>query len=168
MSEKQIRKLIDEKLKENMERAEKLKQTTLISYIQTIRKNELSIKSIKKDVDKLARDLLEDLKKIDGWEVMIQTCVEHYNSFPDKFFGWCTVDIGQCDENGVEVQFLKSYMNDPEEHVVLTIGLNESLEEQVERMKKKIEEIEERKLSEIERRELELFQLLKKKYGDTV
>ena len=61
-----------------------------------------------KTIDRLGRELLEELRQIRGWESMILHCKDHYEQYPDQFFGWCEV-----------------------EYTVLTIRLDMELAEQV-------------------------------------
>ena len=47
------------------------------------------IQSNIKTIDRLGRELLEELRLIRGWETMILHCKDHYEQYPDQFFELC-------------------------------------------------------------------------------
>lgn len=81
-------------------------------------------------IDTLGRDLLEELRKIVGWEIMIDKCKDHYKQYPNEFFKWCSVDYSYSEK---VIRFIKNYRDDDDDYVVLTIRLDIGLEEQVKR-----------------------------------
>lgn len=112
-----------------------------------------------KRIDREARELLSELRKVNGWECMIKECEEHYAKYPDEFFDWCSVT--HTDDS---VQFVKGY-SDGEEYVVLEISFRKSLKDQVHDRMDYLEE--QRKKEADEERERDLIQLerIRKKYG---
>lgn len=80
-----------------------------------------------KTIDRLGRELLEELRQIRGWESMILHCKDHYEQYPDQFFGWCEVEYSYAEPI---IKFVKGYSND-DEYTVLTIRLDMELAEQV-------------------------------------
>lgn len=76
-------------------------------------------------IDREARELLSELRKVKGWECMIKKCEEHYAKCPDEFFDWCSVT--HTDD---AVQFVKGYSDD-REYEVLEISFRKSLKDQV-------------------------------------
>jgi hypothetical protein len=85
-------------------RASLLKQVDNLSYI----------------IEMWSRNLLDDLRSIDGWEAMIEERREEYERYPDKFFSWCEVNT-----HGHTVTFVRR------DDTVLTIDLEKPLKEQV-------------------------------------
>ena len=106
-----------------------------------------------------ARELLDELRKLDNWEVMIECCEEHYERFPDQFFDWCHVEF---DKN--EVSFVKNYSGDYDDYYVLTIDLTKPLEEQIKERQEKIKKDEEKEKEKIRAKELAELNRLKEKY----
>lgn len=88
-----------------------------------------------KTIDRLGRELLEELKLIRGWEVMIDQCKDHYEEYPNEFFRWCSVDYSYSENL---IRFIKTYSNVDEEYIVLTIRLDMNLAEQVIRRAKEL------------------------------
>ena len=80
-----------------------------------------------KAIDRLGRELLEELRQIRGWESMILNCKDHYKQYPDQFFGWCEVEYSYAEPI---IKFVKGYSNG-DEYTVLTIRLDMELGEQV-------------------------------------
>ena len=80
-----------------------------------------------KAIDRLGRELLEELRQIRGWESMILHCKDHYEQYPDQFFGWCGVEYSYTEP---VIKFVKGYSNG-DEYIVLTIRLDIGLAEQV-------------------------------------
>lgn len=85
------------------------------------------IQSNIKAIDRLGRELLEELRQIRGWESMILHCKDHYELYPDQFFGWCKVKYSYAEPI---IEFVKGYSNG-DEYTVLTIRLDMELVEQV-------------------------------------
>lgn len=110
-------------------------------------------------IDREARELLSELRKVKGWECMIKECEEHYAEYPDKFFDWCSVT--HTDD---AVQFVKGYSND-DEYEVLEISFRKSLKDQVRDRQDYL--AEQREKQETEEREKDLMQLerIRAKYG---
>ena len=121
------------------------------------------LKKIDLGIDICAKSLVDELRKIEGWEAMLQSCEEHYRRCPDEFFGWCKVCYGYNGQYAF-VQFYKGYCGDCDEYLVLHINLNESLEEQVEKAKIRKEEQERILRREEEERERAELERLKAKY----
>lgn len=80
-----------------------------------------------KTIDRLGRELLEELRQIRGWESMILHCKDHYEQYPNQFFRWCDVEYS-CAEP--IIKFVKGYSNG-DKYTVLTIRLDMELVEQV-------------------------------------
>lgn len=80
-----------------------------------------------KAIDRLGRELLEELRQIRGWESMILHCMDHYEQCPDQFFEWCEVKYSYAEPI---IKFVKGYSNG-DEYTVLTIRLDMGLAEQV-------------------------------------
>ena len=85
------------------------------------------IQSNIKAIDKLGRELLEELRQIRGWESMILHCKDHYEQYPDLFFRWCEVEYSY--EEPV-IKFVKGYSNG-DKYTVLTIRLDMNIKDQV-------------------------------------
>lgn len=83
------------------------------------------IVQMRKEIDLEARELLNELRKIKGWECMIKECEYHYSKYPDEFFDWCSVT-----HTNDAVQFVKGYSNG-DEYEVLEINFRKSLKDQV-------------------------------------
>ena len=135
-------------------------QEQLLTNIGDAYKLKIALSDKTKEIEALAYKLLGELKKIDGWEILIQQCKSHYEEYPHDFFRWCYVTY---DSNSVD--FNKAYLNG-DDFIVLTINLSEDLKTQVERVKGLIAKKESNELSEIERREREELKRLKEKYGE--
>lgn len=135
-------------------------QENLLTNIGDAYKLKIALSDKTKEIEALAYKLLEELKKIDGWEILIQHCKSHYEEYPNDFFRWCYVTYGSN-----SVDFNKAYTNG-DDFIVLTINLSEDLKTQVERVKGLVAKKESDELSEIERREREELKRLKEKYGE--
>lgn len=135
-------------------------QEQILTNIGDAYKLKIALSDKTKEIEALAYKLLEELKKIDGWEVLFQHCKGHYEKYPNDFFSWCYVTY---DSNSVD--FNKAYSNG-DDYIVLTINLSEDLKTQVERVKGLVAEKEADELSEIEKREREELKRLKEKYGE--
>jgi small-conductance mechanosensitive channel len=85
------------------------------------------IQSNIKAIDRLGRELLEELRQIRGWENMILHCKDHYEQYPDQFFEWCYVEYSYAEPI---IKFVKRYPSD-NKYTVLTIRLDMELAEQV-------------------------------------
>jgi len=106
-----------------------------------------------------ARELLNELRKLDNWEVMIDECKDHYERFPDEFFDWCHVEF---EKN--KVYFVKNYSDDDDDYYVLTIDLSKPLEDQIKEKQEKIKKDEEKEKEKIKAKELAELNRLKEKY----
>lgn len=117
------------------------------------------LSDVRKSIDHEARELLNELRKVNGWECMIKNYEEHYAKYPDKFFDWCSVSHT---ENAV--QFYKKYAFE-DGYEVLEISFRKSLKEQVRERMDYLEE--QKKKKEMEERENDYIELerIKKKYG---
>lgn len=135
-------------------------QERLLTNIGDAYKLQIALSDKTKEIEALAYKLLEELKKIDGWEVLFQHCKSHYEKYPNDFFRWCYVTY---DSNSVD--FNKAYING-DDFIVLTINLSDDLKTQVERVKGLVAKKESDELLEIERREREELKRLKEKYGE--
>ena len=135
-------------------------QEKLLTEIGEIYKLKIALSDKTKEIEALAYKLLEELKKIDGWEILFQHCKDHYEKYPNDFFSWCYVTYGSN-----SVDFNKAYSNG-DDLIVLTINLSDDLKTQVERVKGLVAEKEADELSEIEQREREELKRLKEKYGE--
>lgn len=103
-----------------------------------------SMYDCKDKIKSLGRQLLCELRKIDGWESMIQSCYEHYQQYPDKFFDWCEVELF----NNNIITFEKGYVGDSDSYIVLKIRTDIPLEQQVADAVKNKRDIEESKNKE--------------------
>ena len=83
-------------------------------------------------IDRLGRELLEELQLINGWEIMIDKCKDHYEQYKSEFFKWCSVEYSYSESI---IKFIKNYHDDDDDYVVLTIRLDMELVEQVRRAK---------------------------------
>ena len=110
-------------------------------------------------IDREARELLSELRKVKGWECMIKECEEHYAKYPDKFFDWCSVT--HTDD---AVQFVKGYSND-DEYEVLEISFRKSLKDQVRDRMEYLAEQREKEATEERERDLMQLERIRKKYG---
>ena len=117
----------------------------------------------KKAIAVKARELLNELRKLDNWEVLIDCCKEHYKQFPDEFFGWCHVEF---DNN--KVYFVKGYRDDDDDYYVLTIDLSKPLKEQIKERQEEIKKDEEKEAEKIRAKELAELNRLKEKYEKEV
>ena len=135
-------------------------QEQLLTNIGDAYKLKIALSDKTKEIEALAYKLLGELKKIDGWEVLIQHCKDHYEMYPNDFFSWCYVTFGSN-----SVDFNKAYSNG-DDFIVLTINLSDDLKIQVERVKGLNAKKESDELSEIERRERAELKRLKEKYGE--
>lgn len=135
-------------------------QEQLLTSIGDAYKLKIALSDKTKEIEALAYKLLEELKKIDGWEVLFQHCKSHYEKYPNDFFKWCYVTYDSS-----SVDFNKAYLNG-DDFIVLTINLSEDLQKQVERVKKLVRKKSDDELKEIERQELAELKRLKEKYGE--
>ena len=135
-------------------------QEQLLTNIGDAYKLKIALSDKTKEIEALAYKLLGELKKIDGWETLIQHCKGHYEKYPNDFFSWCYVTYGSN-----SVDFNKAYSNG-DDFIVLTINLSDDLKTQVERVKGLVAKKEADELLEIERREREELKRLKEKYGE--
>lgn len=110
-------------------------------------------------IDREARELLSELRKVKGWECMIKECEEHYTKYPDEFFDWCSVT--HTDD---AVQFVKGYSDDGE-YEVLEISFSKSLKDQVRDRMDYLAEQREKKATEERERDLKQLERIRKKYG---
>ena len=135
-------------------------QENILTSIGEAYKLKIALNDKEKEIEALAYKLLEELKKIDGWEILFQHCKDHYEEYPNDFFRWCYVTY---DSNSVD--FNKTYTNG-DDFIVLTINLSEDLQKQVEKVKKLVRLKSDDELKEIERRERAELKRLKEKYGE--
>jgi hypothetical protein len=133
-------------------------QEKLLTEIGESYKLRIALNDKTKEIEALAYKLLDELKKVEGWEVLIQHCKDHYEKYPNDFFSWCYVTYGSN-----SVDFNKAYSNG-DDFIVLTINLTEDPKTQVERVKGLVAKKESDELSEIERRERAELKRLKAKY----
>ena len=133
-------------------------QKKTLRLISECSKMQSQISSHEREIERLGRDILEKLKQIDGWDVMIQHCRPHYEEFPKEFFGWCVMEY-----TSDSISFVKDYSNG-DEYTVLEIDLNKSLESQVAEAKKRKFDEEEAERKEIEEKERAELERLKNKY----
>ena len=110
-------------------------------------------------IEREARELLRELRKVKGWECMIKECEEHYAKYPDKFFGWCSVT--HTDD---AVQFVKGYY-DGGEYEVLEISFRKSLKDQVRDRMDYLAKQREKEATEERERDLIQLERIRKKYG---
>ena len=106
----------------------------------------------KNNIETAGKQLVKELQKIPEWEYMILSCYDHYKKYPSEFFDWCEYSFDEedydYDENDTrDMLYVKKYYSgDPSGLVVLKIDLNIPLEDQV---KKRLEEIDDRKNREL-------------------
>ena len=110
-------------------------------------------------IDREARELLSELRKVKGWECMIKECGEHYAKYPDNFFDWCSVT--HTDD---AVQFVKGYSDDGE-YDVLEISFRKSMKDQVSDRMDYLAEQREKDATEERERDLKQLERIRKKYG---
>lgn len=134
------------------------------NYYKEIRELSSKIDDLEENINKEAYKILDELKKIDGWECMIESCQWHYEQYPDEFFNWCDPVVYGNVENP-ELIFKKGYCGD-DDYDVLTINLNIPLEKQVNDKLEDIRKVEEKKQKEKEDKEYKEYLKLKKKYGE--
>lgn len=126
-------------------------QDKLIADVKDYALHKKGMRDAGERIDKEARELLSELRKVKGWECMIKECGEHYAKYPDNFFDWCSVT--HTDD---AVQFVKGYADDGE-YEVLEISFRKSLKDQVrDRMDYLTEQ---RHRQETEERQKEYYQI---------
>lgn len=112
-----------------------------------------------KKIEHEARELLNELRKVKGWECMIKACEEHYNKYTEEFFDWCSITHTKD-----AVQFVKGYSNG-DEYEVLEISFKKSLKDQVrDRMDYLAKQTEKEKTEEREK-DLKQLERIVKKYN---
>ena len=135
------------------------RQTQLLNLIERHKCLKNKIHDIKQEINNIGRDLLEELRKIDGWENMIEHCKEHYLECPDVFFGWCEVK-----HTTDSIYFEKGYSNDDDEYKVLEINLVKPLEIQVQESIQNNQKLKQKEEDSIREKELAELKRLKEKY----
>ena len=146
---------------ENKGNANELMNKVVNSY-KSVRELNDKIDSIEDNMKVDAFKILDELKKIDGWEVMIESCRGHYEQYPNEFFSWCEPVVrGTADHP--ELVFKKGYSND-DTYDVLTIDLNIPLEEQVANKLAEIKKSEQSELEKKRKKEYNEYLRLKKKF----
>lgn len=131
------------------------------SYTKT-RKLEKEIAIIEFDMKVKSYMILDELKKIEGWEELIDSCRGHYEQYPDEFFGWCEpVVLGtvECPE----LAFKKGY-SDGSDYFVIRLDLNKPLSEQVEERLESIRKSELEEDDKKRKKEYNEYLRLKKKF----
>jgi len=131
------------------------------SYSKT-RKLKEEIAIIEHDMRVKSYMILDELKKIEGWEELIVSCRGHYEQYPDEFFGWCEPVVLGTTENP-ELAFKKGY-SDGCDYFVIRLDLNKPLSEQVE---ERLESIRKSELAEEDKKrkkEYNEYMRLKKKF----
>lgn len=134
-------------------------QDKLSADVKDYARYEKMIAEIGERIDREARELLSELRKVKGWECMIKECEAHYAKYPDKFFDWCSVT--HTDD---AVQFVKGYSND-DEYEVLEISFRKSLKDQVRDQMDYLAEQREKEATEERERDLIQLERIRKKYG---
>lgn len=146
---------------ENKGNANELMNKVVSSY-KSVRELNDKIYSIEDDMKVDAFKILDELKKIDGWEVMIESCRGHYEQYPNEFFSWCEPVVYGTTDNPMLV-FEKGYSGD-DTYDVLTIDLNTPLDEQVNRKLDEIKKSEQKELEKKRKKEYNEYLRLKKKF----
>jgi hypothetical protein len=131
------------------------------SYSKT-RKLKKEIGIIEKDMMVKSFMILDELKKIEGWEELIDECKGHYEQYPDEFFGWCEPVVLGTTENP-ELAFRKGY-SDGSDYFVMRLDLNKPLSEQVEERLESIRKRELEKDDKKRKKEYNEYMRLKKKF----
>lgn len=131
------------------------------SYSKT-RKLEKEIAIIERDMKVKSFMILDELKKIEGWEELIDSCRGHYEQYPDEFFGWCEPVVLGTTENP-ELAFKKGY-SDGSDYFVIRLDLNKPLSEQVEERLESIRKKEESDNEKKKKKEYNEYLRLKKKF----
>lgn len=131
------------------------------SYSKT-RKLEKEIAIIEYDMRVKSYMILDELKKIEGWEELIDSCRGHYEQYPEDFFGWCEPVVLGTTENP-ELAFRKGY-SDGSDYFVIRLDLNKPLSEQVEERLENIRKREMEKDDKKRKKEYNEYMRLKKKF----
>ena len=131
------------------------------SYSKT-RKLKKEIAIIEKDMRVKSFMILDELKKIERWEELIDSCRWHYEQYPDEFFGWCEPVILGTAENP-ELAFRKGY-SDGSDYFVIRLDLNKPLEKQVADRLESIRKKEESDKEKKKKKEYNEYLRLKKKF----
>lgn len=131
------------------------------SYSKT-RKLEKEIGIIEKDMRVKSFMILDELKKIEGWEELIDECKGHYEQYPEEFFGWCEPVVLGTTENP-ELLFKKGY-SDGSDYFVMRLDLNKPLEKQVSDRLESIRKKEESDKEKKKKKEYNEYLRLKKKF----
>ncbi len=103
------------------------------------------------NVETAGKQLVKELQKIPDWDCMMLSCYDHYKKYPSEFFDWCKYSFEYDDFDGTDdekdILYVKKYYSgDPSGLVVLRLDLKLPLEDQV---KKRLEDIEDRKNREL-------------------
>lgn len=137
-----------------------LTQEKLLNEIRESCNLRIALNDKEKEIESLSDILLDDLKKVKGWECLIQCCKEQYEQGPDDFFRQCYIT-----HEDDSVSFHKSYGNG-HDFTVLTINLSEELSKQVEKVKNLIKLESMNELKRTEEKERAELKRLKEKYGE--
>lgn len=106
-----------------------------------------------------AKKVLKELKTINGWEHLIQDCLDHYRQYPDKFFDWCEVSY---DEDTIVWE--KHYSNG-DDCIVLEIDTNRSLQEQVDEAVEEFKKKYIKRVDDTRTKDMEEYYRIKEKYN---
>lgn len=110
-----------------------------------------------------AKNVLEDLKKLPDWEILIDEDIRwHYDKYKDKFFDWCTVGYYMSGDSP-HVVFKKGYSNG-DEYNALDIDLTVPLEKQIQNKLVETETAIQKELARKEQKEYETYLRLKEKF----
>lgn len=123
------------------------------------------LKKLKNEKEKLieqtAMTVLKELMTIENWKVMIDSCLEHLNSYknPIDFFNAChVIYFNDC------ISWIKGY-SDGSDYSVLTVNLTTTLESQVENRIRKLADKKQKELEQEKMAEIEIYERIKRKYN---
>jgi hypothetical protein len=133
-------------------------QRKALKLIRECNKLNAEMENKEKEIERVARETLSQLKMINGWKEMFQNCQWHYEKYPDKFFDWCDVEY-----TNNSIKFIKGYHDDGD-YLVIEIDLNKPLDEQVSDAITRNKQLAEQEKKELEKKELSELKRLKDKY----
>jgi hypothetical protein len=113
------------------------------------------------NMDKVSRELLNELREIPNWECMIEGCKCHYEKYQNEFFDWCEIEYYPSLHS---IEFVKGYSGG-DEITVLSIDLDKPLEEQVQTKLAELQHQQEAIQKTREMLEFHEYLRLKEKFG---
>lgn len=116
---------------------------------------------LEENMDKVSRELLNELREIPNWECMIEGCKGHYEEHPNEFFDWCEIEYYPSLHS---IEFVKGYSGG-DEITVLSIDLDKPLEEQVQTKLAELQHKQDAMKKTREMAEFREYLRLKEKFG---